>query len=362
MPVNPAPLQMACALLRCCPISWGAGRVHGVGAGVGVGRGVGLGVGLGVGRGVGKGVGRAVGTGVGRAVGTGVASGVGAAPSDGKTTASLGMGDSLPEASEAAADDALGAPAEPPDNDGGGDRRGDDVVMVAGVPSVPTTPAGRNGFPMMNANANAARATIPRAIGVLGIVGRGSGAMRFGRVTPPSATTASDTLQAGHEPFASAQHLSHASTRQAGHVDSPIPARVAAGPIRLRHFSQDGSGAALDGEVAPGEVMWTIESRRNRRTPDGLRRTTRRDLLVPRAPCSSSPRATGPQHRPRNNPTRSQTGSVAPPQRRNSSPSSRCATSAREALVESRPPLHLLRDLADPAACSSGSGTLFAAD
>src|SRR5258705_896717 len=139
---------MAGALFLCSPTSGGAGRVQG--GGVDVGRGVGLGVGAGVG----------VGTGVGWGVCAGVASGVATAPADGKTTASLGTEDSLAEADETAPDDPLGAPATTPDEEGEGERTGDDVATVAGVPTAPATPAaGRNGFPMMSAAATATETT-----------------------------------------------------------------------------------------------------------------------------------------------------------------------------------------------------------
>jgi hypothetical protein len=94
---------------------------------------------------------------------------------------SLGMGDSLPGADETTADDPLGVPATLPDEDGEGERPGDAVAMVAGVPTAPATPAaGRNGFPMMNANASTATATIPTAIRARRVVRRRLGAMPAG--------------------------------------------------------------------------------------------------------------------------------------------------------------------------------------
>src|SRR5712692_3578543 len=106
---------------------------------------------------------------------------------------------------------------------------------MAGVPIAPSTPpVGRNGLPMMNAIANTAKAAIPSAIGALRVVRRWSGWVPLAGATPPAITPASSTPQPGHAPPAPAQHLSHANTRQDGHIDSPIPARVAAGPIKLR--------------------------------------------------------------------------------------------------------------------------------
>ena len=59
---------------------------------------------------------------------------------------------------------------------------------------------------------------------------------------PPAGAPASETPQPGHALPARLQHLSHACTPQDGHTDSRIPARVAAGPIRLPHRSQKGRG------------------------------------------------------------------------------------------------------------------------
>ena len=258
MPVNPAPLQMACALFLCCPTSWGAAKVHGVG--VGVGRGVGLGVGRAVARGVGCGVG----TGVGRCVGVGVATGVAAAATDGKATAPLGTGDWSPGIDDPAAGDPLGSPDGPLDNDGEGDGAGDDVVPVAGVSSVPPTPAaGRNGFPKTNANATTAKATIPIAIRARRVVRERLGATPDGRATTAGVTAASETPQAGHEPSASPQHRPHATTRQTGQVVKPIRARAAAGPIRFRQCSHAGRGATPDG----GAVLGGVIERRPRHNP-----------------------------------------------------------------------------------------------
>ena len=253
MPVNPAPLQRSSALFLRSPTNWGAGRVQGVG--------VGRGVGLGVGRGVGTGVGAGVGTGVGRCVG--------APCGQRRRRGAVGRGD---------------------DGDAG-DRRpvawgrrrgrrrparrtrwiarrrrrrrcGRRRAGLAGVSSAPATPAaGRNGFPTTNAKATAANATIPTAISVRRVARHRLGAVAFGRTTPP-ATTASDTPQAGHEPFPSAQHLSHATTRQAGHVVNPIRASRAAGPIRFRQCSHAGRGTAFDGGVVVDVLIETIESRR----------------------------------------------------------------------------------------------------
>ena len=334
-PVKPAALQMPAASYLCSPTSWGDVSTQGVGRGVGVGVGVGRGVGAGVGRGVGPGVGAgsAVGTGVGPGVGAGV--GAGSTGLEGRVGVAAGICDRTVGADESATDDEIGAAAE---NDDGGDWPwpGVELVTAPGVPNAsPSSPAGRNGPPIVNASTDAARTTVPTpaiTIGARKALGARCDAPPLSPTTPPAAaaltaaaapaTVAAPAAVAapapmphpGHAPAARVQHRSHAYTPQDGHIDSPIRRRCAAGPIRLPHRSQNGRYEPPVGPGTRGPLIGPAEGPPPPACPDGpdAGDAFAMDSCVPangspdtmpRAlrPDSSSPAGLG--HRPPNNPT-----------------------------------------------------------
>lgn len=220
--------------------SVGGGCVNGIGVGVGVGPGDDPGVGLG-GPSVGPGVGPepAVGLGVGlvatslaargatcgrlRAVGPAVGSGAGligaeAVPPPSSTTAMSPV-------------DAGGDPSPAIATSG----------TEAGVSRAPSTaPAGRNGFTPMRTTIEIAMLVSPIAI-----TGRRLGRRRADGLIGAAAATAGfairrDDPHPGHAPRSPRQHRSQAWTPQSGHRRRPTCARLATGPMRLPHRSQNG--------------------------------------------------------------------------------------------------------------------------
>jgi hypothetical protein len=93
--------------------------------------------------------------------------------------------------------------------------------------------------------------------------------------TPPADAPASETPQPGHALPARLQHLSHAWTPQDGHIDSRIPARVAAGPIRLPHRSQKGRGEPPE-DADLGVLIREPQDRRSRRAENAMTSPLRR--------------------------------------------------------------------------------------
>ncbi|MEA2547159.1 MAG: hypothetical protein QOI09_2432 [Chloroflexota bacterium] len=155
----------------------------------------------------------------------------------------------------------------------------DALETVAGVPITPSTaPVGRNWPPTPNATADTAMTTAATAARPIG-TGRAERhrlvAGLLWRATLPAIAPASAMPQPGQAPPARAQHLSHACTPQDGHIDSRIPARVAAGPIRLPQRSQKGRGEPL--EVADlGVLIREAQDHRNRRAKNGMTSPLRR--------------------------------------------------------------------------------------
>jgi hypothetical protein len=90
-------------------------------------------------------------------------------------------------------------------------------------------------------------ATAPAAIGTRRSMRRRLCRWPGCKATSPAAALAIEMPQPGHQPAPRAQHRPHANTPHDGHFDSPIPARVAAGPIRLPQRSQNGSCAPPEG-------------------------------------------------------------------------------------------------------------------
>ena len=274
-PVKPAALQMPAASYLCSPTSWGAVRRQVVGRGVG----------RGVGAGVERGVGRAVGA------GTGVGPGVGTGPTmpGGNVGVAAGICDATDGPAEGAGPDDVGAPAAENDDSGYWPLPGV-ALVTAPVPNAsPSSGAGRNGPPIVNASTDAARTTIPTAANTIGArqalrspcdaprlvatpsaatvavpaagfagvapsaaVALPGGAAVTGTTMPtagpvPTAAAAARYRAArlemphpGHLPPARVQQRSHAYTPQDGQTDSPMWRRCAAGPIRLPHRSQNG--------------------------------------------------------------------------------------------------------------------------
>ena len=280
----------------------GAGVGVGMGVGVGAGRGVGGGVGVAVGAGVGRGVGPGVGAAVGSGVRVGVGAGVAVAPADGRGGVPLGPGCAVLGVGESPDDSVAVAPATV--SDGGTDWLGppDVVTTVAGVPIAPSTaPVGWSGVPMMNARMTATRATAIAATGAPRAMRRRLGAGPRRRASPAVDATATEAPQPGHAPPERAQHLPQANTPHDEHADSPIPARVAAGPIRLPHRSQNGSGAPPAGRNGLREIIGNDgeppvparpDCHHDPRHPDPLRRST---AVVARhwtaAECTATPYA-----------------------------------------------------------------------
>jgi hypothetical protein len=249
-----------------CGMEVGVGDPSGAGDVVGVVAGVGAAVGLGRGPGVAD-VGRLVGVGVERGATDGL--GVGpagpapstpgaapwsfrggvavAAPGDGSdTTGEPSAGAASPACAKALAEDRSGPTPRP-----------SGASTAVGVPRrSATAPVGASGPPMKSATAMTAMTATPATTAV-----RRSGWRGFrGPVRPNSmpavAPAVLDTPHPGHAPLAPTQHRSHAWMPQSWHRRSPTCARVATGPMRLPHRSQNGirgrrGGASLKG---PGVV------------------------------------------------------------------------------------------------------------
>lgn len=188
---------MSAALFLRSPTSWGADSAQVVGRAVR----------LGVGRGVGSGVGAGSGVGVGRGVGAGstvLESRVGVAL--GICSATVGTG-------ESATHDEMGA-AAPAENDDGGDWPWAGVALVtpAGVPNAsPSSPAGRPRPPIVNANTDTARTTVPTAALTIGA----RQALRSLFEAPP--------LSPKSPPGAGALIAAAAATASAAPADMPHP-------------------------------------------------------------------------------------------------------------------------------------------
>jgi hypothetical protein len=213
-----------------------------------------------VGGDVGAGVGCTVGAGVTCALGLGVALGVAVGPvgsvefGGGEATGSLGIGGGSAGASEEVGDDSIGLPATPPAAVGNVDRPAPRfaLVTIPGVPVAPATdPRRPNRLPITTARIEAATAMIPTTTGARRSVRRGVG-RTFPRGTERALGTAIEAPHPGHGPAARVQHLSQAYTPHEGHIFSPIPRSIAAGPIRFPHRSQNGMDGPPDGGIALG--------------------------------------------------------------------------------------------------------------
>jgi hypothetical protein len=173
-----------------------------------------------------------------------VGAGAGVATAEGPDEVLLGLGCAVVGVGVSTADSLGVAPAIA--SEAGTDwlGLGDAVATTAGVPTAPSTaPVGWNGVPMMNTRTTAARTTAIAAIAAIGAPQAMRRSLSAGprfRPTAPVAAAATVAPQPGHAPPDRAQHLPHANTPQDEHGDSRIPARVAAGPIRLPHRSQNG--------------------------------------------------------------------------------------------------------------------------
>ena len=163
-----------------------------------------------------------------------------------------------------------------------------------------TSPAGRTGSPPRNANAAIASATAPTAIGAPQIQRSTRRALTLSGAARPAVAPARATWHPGHASPLRAQQRSHANSPQDGHVDNPIPASVAAGPIRLPQRSQNGRGPPLAGRAPPPEITGTVADRGQR-----ARSSVDAGPLdpMPRDLPRRLPDAAGPHRSPPENPT-----------------------------------------------------------
>ena len=126
-----------------------------------------------------------------------------------------------------------------------------------------TPPAGRNGLPITNTTSDMAKTAVP-----ITIVGRGATRLCFkgplGRAAAPTvANAAIDAPHPGHAPSPPTQHRSHAWTPQEAQRRRPTWARLATGPMRLPHRSQNGIRGPPEGGRAHGTCgVWLTYRRR----------------------------------------------------------------------------------------------------